>query len=198
MREGLERITFYVDLYSRVDEESLRESENDHESTDGHNRVENLLRNKLENLYCEILNFLARAVRYFHRNTLLKSGSNLLKVDDWSKLTTKVDSLKDDCKSLMDEFNSQKQQEGMKRIEDMIQKQADQQENKEILKWLSSDDAQAEHDEVRRKLQDKLGKGFESSGEGLRNEYDRWIQSSEKATLWLCGSGTWFNFFTMK
>jgi hypothetical protein len=186
--KGLDLITDLVDLYKAVENISLRQDES---------RFMKKFTEKLENLYFEILHFLAKAARYFDLDTAQRLARNIPKIDDWDNELNKIKSSDEACQKFVNEFHWQEQRTDMKVITNLMQQQAcatkkllkefslQSDQSREIILWVSNVDVESDHSRVRR----TLGAHYQNSGQWLRSRYRSWIASTGKPTFWLCGSG---------
>jgi hypothetical protein len=169
--------------------QSLRLKED--ENTLGSNFAE-----KLEDLYYEILRFLADVTGYFGRSTAKRIIGNLSKSGDWDGRRQTIQFAHQSRWIFLQRIDSQDHQTGINSIKGLMEEQ-----NREIKKLLddfhvrfhqseelilrvSKVNVESVHDQLR----EKLGCCYWNFGQWLRKEYDKWIASDIRA-FWLCGSG---------
>jgi hypothetical protein len=186
--EGLALITDLVDLYSEVEKIYPRARES---------RLTKQFSEKLENLYFQILDFLARAACSFDQKTIKRVTVNILKIEDWGGKLDAIKASNKKCREFANEYHWLEQRTGMEVINNLMQQQTramqkllmeskrERDENEKIILWMSDIDFEAAHG-LRR---DKLGERYQNSGQWLRPRYSAWLASTDKPTLWLCGSG---------
>ncbi len=190
--KGLEEITDIIDLYAGVEKEYLKQDESP--------RVEKF-KEKLENLYFEILDFLASAACHFDRNTLERMARNIPKIDGWEDRLQRIrelDTGSTGCREFAYAIDSQYQREGMKTLKELLNEQSRTtnellkafnnqfDKNSRIISWVSNIDAESDHQRVR----GKLGSQYQNSGQWLQSRYSGWMESADKPTFWLYGSGS--------
>ena len=185
----MEEITDFIDLYAVVEKEYLKRDES---------TLIKKFKQKLENLYFEILDFLASAACHFDHNTLTRMLRNIPKIDDWEGRLRRVRELDTGCRKFATTIDSEYQRIGMKTMKDLLVEQTDTtnellrafrlqfNENTKIISWVSNVNAESDHDRVRK----KLGSQYQNSGQWLRSWYSRWTESADKPTFWLYGSGS--------
>lgn len=79
---------------------------------------------RLENLYFEILHFLAKAARYFDLDTAQRLARNIPKIDDWDSELNKIKSSNEACRDFVREMHWQEQRTGMEVITNLMLQQA--------------------------------------------------------------------------
>jgi hypothetical protein len=188
--EGLEKITDLIDLYAGVEDEYL--------GRDEFSPLQTKFAEKLEILYFEILEYLAKAACHFDRDTVQRMLRNIPKIDDWDGQVQKIMSSDEACRRFANKFDSQDQRMGTKTIKILLEEQGRKttellqefgrryDQNAEVISWVSPVEARNGHDQVR----EKLGSHYQNSGQWLRPKYEKWIASPDKPTFWLCGSGS--------
>ena len=186
--EGLAWVTELVDLYSEVEKIYPRARES---------RLTKQFSEKLENLYFQILDFLARAACSFDRKTIKRVAVNILKIEDWSGKLDVIKASNEKCREFADEYHWLEQRTGMEVINDLMQRQTQaieelliesklrSNESKKIISWVSRINFESVHSGHR----EKLGLHYQHSGQWLRPRYNAWLASADQPTLWLCGSG---------
>jgi hypothetical protein len=186
--KGLELVADLVDLYSEVENIYLRQNES---------RLTKKFSEKLENLYFEILDFLARAACSFNLSTIKRLANGILKKEDWGEKLKSIKEADEDCRAFANAYHQQEQRTGILTITDLIQHQEASTrellrkfnlqfgENEKIISWVSNIDVESVHALFRA----RLGSQYQNSGQWLRPRYRAWMESSEKPTFWICGSG---------
>jgi hypothetical protein len=184
----MQSVADLVDLYSDVERIYLQE----HES-----KLAKKFSEKLEHLYFEILDFLARAACAFSLSTIKRLANEVLKREDWAEKLESIKKADEDCRKFADRYHDQQQRKGVLAITDLLRNQQDSiqlllryaklllGENEKIISWVSEIDVESAHGQVR----EKLGSRYQNSGRWLRSHYQTWLESSEKPTFWICGSG---------
>jgi len=110
MREGLRRITLFVDLYAIVNRDYLGREEGAKRPTEPSDiDGKKLLRDQLVYFYRQILHFLARAVRYFSHNIVKRALGNMVTSDDWAELLKSLEKLHVNCLDVMKRDDPQTQ-----------------------------------------------------------------------------------------
>jgi hypothetical protein len=187
--KGLEDITDFIDLYEGVEKEYLKRDES---------TLIIKFKQKLEDLYLEILDFLASAACHFDQNTVKRMLRNIPKIDDWEGRLRTLADLDTGCRKFATKIDSEYHRSGMKTMKDLLDEQTNTtdellrvfrlqfNENKNIILWVSEDDVDSDHGWVR----EKLGSQYQNSGQWLRSWYSRWTESADKPTFWLYGSGS--------
>lgn len=188
----MEEITDIIDLYAGVEKEYLKLDESP--------RVKKF-KEKLENLYFEMLDFLASAACHFDRNTLERMARSIPKIDGWEDRLQRVrelDTGSTGCRKFADAIDSEYQREGMKTMKELLDEQTKTtnellksfnnqfDENSKIISWVSNVDVERDHQRVR----EKLGSQYQNSGQWLQPWYSRWTESADTPTFWLYGSGS--------
>lgn len=186
--KGIELVADLVALYSDVENIYLRQ--NDSVLTKKFSK-------KLEFLYFEILDFLARAACSFDLSTIKRLAANVLKREDWDGKLKSIKEADEDCRAFANAYHQQEQRTGILTITDLIRRQEDSTrellqkfnlqfgENEKIISWVSKIDVESAHGQVR----EKLGSQYQNTGQWLRPRYRAWMKSSDKPTFWICGSG---------
>jgi hypothetical protein len=151
---------------------------------------------KLEYLYFEILDFLARAACSLNSSTAKRLGHEALKRDDWGEKLKSIRKADEDCQPFVNEYYNQEQRNGNSVLTDLLKQQQDSVqkllekvneklgENEKIISWVSEINVESAHSQVRA----KLGSQYQNTGQWLRPYYRAWLDS-EKSTFWLRGSG---------
>ena len=193
--EGLELVADLVDLYAEVENGYLSQIES---------RLTKKFSEKLEHLYFEILDFLARAAYFFDLSTTKRLTVEVLKREDWDGKLKSIKLADEDCRNFANAVYQQEHRDGLMTISNLIrQQEASIQEllqnlkvqwskNEEIISWVSGIKVESAHGQIR----SKLGSRYQNTGQWLRSRYRAWRESSEPPTFWICGSGKWDVWFS--
>jgi len=175
-------------LYSGVENIYLRQDENP---------LTRKFSKKLEDLYFEILDFLARAACSFDESTAKRLAKEIIKREDWAEKLDIIKAADEDCQKFSTAFHQQDQGAGIRTLTELMRKHQDAaqelldkfnlqfNENRQIISWVSSIDVDSAHSRVRA----KLGSRYQNSGQWLRPRYSAWTESPDQPTFWICGSG---------
>ena len=152
---------------------------------------------KLEDLYFEILDFLARAACSFDESTAKRLAKEIIKREDWAEKLDIIKAADEDCQKFSTAFHQQDQGAGIRTLTDLMHKQQEStqellrkfnrqfNDNQQVVSWVSSIDVDSAHGRVRA----KLGSQYKNSGQWLRPRYSAWKKSPDQPTFWMCGSG---------
>ncbi|PQE06277.1 ankyrin repeat protein [Rutstroemia sp. NJR-2017a BBW] len=188
--EGIALVADLVDLYSEVENIYLQQNESN---------LAKKFSEKLEHLYFEILDFLARAACSFNLSTTKRFANEVLKKEEWGEKLKSIKKADEDCREFANQYYQQEQRTGVLTITDLLRRQQDSiqellrkinrqfGENEKIISWVSKIDVESAHGQVR----EKLGSQYQNTGQWLRPRYQAWLESSKKPTFWICGSGEW-------
>jgi len=145
-------------------------------------------------LYCQILEYEAKSAHYFRINTPGRTLRNILKIDNWAELITKIQERASECdqfshtifaKNILTTLNNQREYIYM--MEAFKEQRRIKEENREIIKWVSNVPVFDDHEYVRT---EKLGRDHWNSGTWLLNDssqFKKW-KSSQQGNIWLKGT----------
>lgn len=115
-------------------------------------------------LYSDILMFYAKATCYFARRTLTMAFRNVVKLDDWTGLLSKVSNAEQTCMGFTTVLSQSALLKGQEEIESLLRvlESRDMQNRiQKILAWLSPIDVGKQHEQVKA----KLGARYSTSGQ---------------------------------
>jgi hypothetical protein len=111
---GLEYTSKLVRRYSEIEQIYLQ-GENVTLSRD--------LETTIRKLYCQILEFQARAACQFGRNTAFQIARNIIQADDWKDIMGSVEASEKACEKLMPIIDAKDERDRAKKLESILRKQ---------------------------------------------------------------------------